>query len=176
MFSARQPKPFGWGNLILGILLIVLGCLSFNRPDKTLHLLTILVAIGLLLRGIYELWCRVGIKDLLGFNAGWLLIMAIVDIILGIVFLFFHNFGSTVIVYIFAFWFLFDAIADVSTISLFSRFHGPAWTIFMVIFSILQIVIAVIMLFQPMLSAIMLVWLISFYLIVTGIFKVVQSF
>ncbi|WP_283583099.1 HdeD family acid-resistance protein [Limosilactobacillus difficilis] len=176
MFSAKQPRPFSWGSLILGILLIVLGCVSLSHPDKTMHLLTILVAVGLLVRGLFELWCRIGIQDFLGFNTGWLLAMAIVDIILGIAFLFFHNFGSTVIVYIFAFWFLFDAIADVSLISVYRRFHGTGWIVLMIIFSILQFIVAITMLFQPMLSAMMLVWLVSFYLIVAGILKVIQTF
>lgn len=44
-------KRFDWASLILGIVLVVLGCVSIMHPDKSLHLLCILVGVGLLLLG-----------------------------------------------------------------------------------------------------------------------------
>ena len=42
--------------------------------------------------------------------------------------------------------------------------------------AVLGLIIGVVLLFSPMLSAITMVWLISFYLIVIGIVKIIQAF
>lgn len=168
-------KRFDWASLILGILLVVLGCVSFMHPDKSLHLLCILVGIGLLLKGVYELWARSAMSDILGYRSGWLLATGILDIVLGIVFMVYHNFGTTVIAIIFALWFIIGSANELTVAGVFRMFNvGYYWLL--IILDILGLIIGVVMLFSPMLSAMTIVWLISFYLIVIGITKIIQAF
>ena len=73
IFETR--RGFDWWSLILGILLIVLSLLVLRNPSQALSLVTLLVAIGTIIRGIYELWFRQGVKNLLGVRSGWLIFM-----------------------------------------------------------------------------------------------------
>lgn len=178
-------KRFDWASLILGIVLVVLGCVSIMHPDKSLHLLCILVGVGLLLLilvgvgllllGIYELWARSKMQEWLGYRSGWLLGTGILDIVLGIVFLVYQNFGTTVIAVIFALWFIISSANELTIAGFFHQLNvGYYWLLF--ILDILGLIIGVVLLFSPMLSAITMVWLISFYLIVIGIVKIIQAF
>lgn len=168
-------KRFDWAGLILGIVLVVLGCVSIMHPDKSLHLLCILVGVGLLLLGIYELWARSKMQEWLGYRSGWLLGTGILDIVLGIVFLVYQNFGTTVIAVIFALWFIISSANELTIAGFLHQLNvGYYWLLF--ILDILGLIIGVVLLFSPMLSAITMVWLISFYLIVIGIVKIIQAF
>lgn len=168
-------KRFDWASLILGIVLVVLGCVSIMHPDKSLHLLCILVGVGLLLLGIYELWARSKMQEWFGYRSGWLLGTGILDIVLGIVFLVYQNFGTTVIAVIFALWFIISSANELTIAGFLHQLNvGYYWLLF--ILDILGLIIGVVLLFSPMLSAITMVWLISFYLIVIGIVKIIQAF
>lgn len=168
-------KRFDWASLILGIVLVVLGCVSIMHPDKSLHLLCILVGVGLLLLGIHELWARSKMQEWLGYRSGWLLGTGILDIVLGIVFLVYQNFGTTVIAVIFALWFIISSANELTIAGFLHQLNvGYYWLLF--ILDILGLIIGVVLLFSPMLSAITMVWLISFYLIVIGIVKIIQAF
>ena len=168
-------KRFDWASLILGIVLVVLGCVSIMHPDKSLHLLCILVGGGLLLLGIYELWARSKMQEWLGYRSGWLLGTGILDIVLGIVFLVYQNFGTTVIAVIFALWFIISSANELTIAGFFHQLNVGYYRLLFIL-DILGLIIGVVLLFSPMLSAITMVWLISFYLIVIGIVKIIQAF
>lgn len=170
MFEETK-KGFDWFSLIVGVLFIIAGIASFTRPDKTLHFLAIVAGIAFIFRGIYELWFRQRIGRILGESSGWLIFSAILDII----FLFQPGFGVLFIAIIFAIWFILDSITELLSAKFFKEFHrGYYW--FIVILAILSLVLGVILLFSPLLSAITVVWLVSTFLIVFGIMKLIQAF
>lgn len=173
MFERR--RGFDWASFVLGILFVVLGCVAFYHVDKTLHLVSILLGIGAILKGIYELWFRQTISNLLDHRSTWLMVMAILDIILGIIFLFFHSVGAFTIAYIFAFWFIIDSVGQLQVANFYREFQrGYYW--WLVILNVLGIIIGIALLFNPMLSAVTLVWLIATFLIVIGITAIIAAF
>lgn len=94
--------------------------------------------------------------------------MGIIDILVGFIFIFNRNLGVTVIAIVFAIWFLFDSIDDIRVAGVFKQFHrGYYWFL---------IILAIFMLLVPAISALSIVWLIAFYLMLTGIAKIVQAF
>ena len=101
--------------------------------------------------------------------------MGILDIILGLIFIFKIAVGASFIAVIFAVWFIFDAITQLATANFFKRLDkGYYWVI--VILSILSLILGIMLLFNPMLSALTIVWIISIYLITIGILKIIQAF
>lgn len=174
MFT-EVKKGFDWFSLVVGILFLIAGIASFNRPDKTLRFLVILAGVSFIFRGIYELWFRQRINQLLQESSGWLIFSAILDIILGIIFLFQPNFGVLFIAIIFAIWFILDSVVELLSAKFFKEFHrGYYW--FIVILAIVSLILGIILLFSPLISAITVVWLISTFLIVFGIMKIIQAF
>lgn len=94
---------------------------------------------------------------------------------LGLIFIFKIAVGASFIAVIFAVWFIFDAITQLATANFFKRLDkGYYWVI--VILSILSLIMGIMLLFNPMLSALTIVWIISIYLITIGILKIIQAF
>ncbi|MEY8662547.1 DUF308 domain-containing protein [Ligilactobacillus faecis] len=168
-------RGFDWFSLVVGIILVIAGIASFMRPDATLKFVSICLGIGLLVKGIYELWFRQGINNWFGEKSGWLLFMGIVDIILGLLFIFRAASGVVVIAYIFAFWFIFDSIAEIATANYFKRLNR-GYYVAMLILNILALLVGFVLLFNPLIAASTLVLLISFYLLLIGFIKIIQAF
>ncbi|WGN90347.1 HdeD family acid-resistance protein [Ligilactobacillus faecis] len=168
-------RGFDWFSLVVGIILVIAGIASFMRPDATLKFVSICLGIGLLVKGIYELWFRQGINNWFGEKSGWLLFMGIIDIILGLLFIFRAASGVVVIAYIFAFWFIFDSIAEIATANYFKRLNR-GYYVAMLILNILALLVGFILLFNPLIAASTLVLIISFYLLLIGFIKIIQAF
>lgn len=143
--------------------------------DTTLKFVSIIFGIGAILKGIYEIWLRQTVTNLLNHRSVWLLVMAILDIILGLIFLFFHGIGVLTIAYIFAIWFIVDSIGQLQVANFYRQF-GKGYYWLLIVLNILCIIIGVVLLFNPMLSAFTLVWLIATFLILIGITAIVAAF
>ncbi|HJA27290.1 MAG TPA: DUF308 domain-containing protein [Candidatus Limosilactobacillus intestinigallinarum] len=174
MFT-EQKKGFDWFSLIVGILFILAGLASFMHPDKTLHFLTILTGIAFILRGVYELWFRQFVNRTLNQGSGWIMFAAILDIILGIIVLVYPGWGVLYIAILFAIWFIVDSIMEIKAAKLFKEYHR-GYSIWLVVLGVISIIMGVVLLFSPLLSAMTIVWLVSVMLMVFGIMHVVQAF
>ncbi|WP_283621303.1 HdeD family acid-resistance protein [Limosilactobacillus avium] len=174
MFNEHQ-KRFDWFSLVLGILFVIAGFASFMHPDKTLHFLSILVGIAFIFRGIYELWFRKFINATLNERSGWIVFAAILDIILGVIVLVYPNWGILYLAILFAIWFIIDAIMQIKAAGFFKTFHRGYATL-LVILGGVSVVLGVILLFSPILSALTIVWLVSTLLLVFGIMQIIQAF
>lgn len=171
----ETKKRFDWFSLIVGVLFLIAGFASINHPDKTLHFLAIVAGISFIFRGVYELWFHQRVNRIFNEKSGWLIFSAILDIILGVIFVFQPNFGVIFIAILFAIWFIIDSIFELMTAKFIKAFHrGYYW--FIVILSIISLILGVILLFSPLLSAMTVVWLISAFLIIFGVMKIVQAF
>ena len=108
----NSERKFDWFSLVIGILWVILGAAAINSPSTAISVIAVFVGIGALAKGIYTLWLRRAIQMLTGSNSKMtlLIISSVVDIILGIIFLFRIHFGFGIIAYLFAFWFIFDSI------------------------------------------------------------------
>lgn len=168
-------RGFDWFSLIAGIVLVGAGIASYMHPDDTLKFISICIGIAALVKGFYELWFRRGIGVMFGKSSGWLLFTGIVDIILGLLFVFRAASGVVVIAYIFAFWFIFDSIAEIATASYFKQLNRGYYT-WNLILNIIALILGFILLFNPLLAATTLVLLIDFYLVLIGVIKVIQAF
>lgn len=175
MYEVNQRRKFNWPSFIIGILFVIFAIISFIHPDRSLHLLSVLVGIGSIIKGIYELWFNRFLAQLRNTGSGWLIAMGIIDIILGLVFVFYRGFGAIVIATIFAVWFIFESASGMVVSPLVATVM-PGIGFLNIFFGVIMVVLGVIMLFSPMLSALTLVWLISAYLLMLGIVLIVHSF
>lgn len=174
MFT-EQKKGVDWFSLILGILFVIAGIASFVHPDTTMHFLAILVGVAFILRGIYELWFRNFINNALNEKAGWIIFIAILDIILGIIVLAWPGLGVLYLAIIFAVWFIIDSLAMIRGAKFFREFHR-GYATWLVVLGIISLILGIILLFSPMLSVMTIVWLVSVMLMVFGIMHIIQAF
>lgn len=174
MFT-EQRRGFDWFSLIIGLLFVLAGIASFMHPDTTLHFLAIITGIAFIIRGIYELWFRQFVNRVLGERSGWIIFIAILDIVLGIIVLVYPGWGVLYIAILFAIWFIVDSIMEIKGAKLFSEFHR-SYSAWLVVLGVLSIILGIILFFSPLLSALTIVWLISTVLLVFGIIHIIQAF
>ena len=111
----------------------------------------------------------------LGVRSGWTILGAVVNIIIGIIFISHLNVGVAVIVYMFAIWFLIDAIFQILT-SRFYHFFGKKYYILIVILACLNLLFAIILLFNPVLAGSFIVFMLAFFFFATGISEIIEAF
>ncbi|KRN29038.1 hypothetical protein IV38_GL001254 [Lactobacillus selangorensis] len=170
-----KTKGFDWFSLIVGILSLCAAWVVFTRPLASLVTLAYLFGGFALIKGIYELWFRNTVKNTVGANGTWLLIIAIIDIILGVYLLFHIGVTTAILPYVFAVWFIADSIVELATAGIYRQFSkGYYW--FIVILNILAVICGISLLFNPMMSAGVLIYLAGFYFIFFGIAFITEAF
>ncbi|BDR60254.1 HdeD family acid-resistance protein [Lactobacillus xylocopicola] len=172
--SYRGNRGFNWAAFISGILMIIAGLFLILHPNKALHAFVLLFAILSIVQGFVWLAVYSRFRYIISFS--WLsIISGVLDIIIGVAFLYSYDAAGLTIAYLFAFWFLFDSISGL----LFSwhlRDISSFYFWINLILNILGLLIAVSLLFNPALSALTLIWLVSFWLLLFGIGEILAAF
>ncbi|MCO6527689.1 MAG: DUF308 domain-containing protein [Lactobacillus sp.] len=170
----REKHGFNWAALIAGVLMIVAGLFLILHPGRALHAFVLLFAILSIVQGFVWLAVYSHLRYFISFS--WLAIISgVIDIIIGILFLYSYDAAGLTIAYLFAFWFLFDSVSGISfTWHLKSTLGSYFWI--NMILSVLSLFIAIGMMFNPALSALTLIWLVSFWLLIFGVSEIVAAF
>lgn len=173
--ESKQYRKFDWGSLILGILFILTALISFQDPTGNLIAIVIVFAIFAIVKGFYEIFLRNRMKELIGFKVYIPIILGIIDILIGLYLLFNLNVGIAILPFVFAIWFLFDSVFGLFTLEFAKQVsNGYFW--FVLIVNILGIILGVILLFNPLTSALTLSFLVGFYFMIFGINNVIYAF
>ena len=166
----RIRSHFRWPSLILGIIFVGLGIWSLTRPGSAIKGIVWVIALAMLLSGILSLMSYFDVRSLLGRNNWSALVTGILDIVLAILVFMNLNGSFLFLGYIFAFWFLFDSITAIE----FGSFVPHSG--FNMVLAILGILAGIIMLFNPILGALTVVYLLAFYLFLFGILLIARAF
>lgn len=171
----HNEQGFDWGSLIVGALYLVASFLAFNNPDMGIFSIILLFSIAIIMKGVFELAVNHRMSLATGHGSGWMVFIGIVDIILGLVFLFNFWLGFITLPFLFAFWFFMDSVSR-----LFLAFkyretrNGRFW--FNLVIGILGIILGILLLFNPFASLITMNYLLAFFFLMSGVAHVVQAF
>ncbi|MGC6769100.1 HdeD family acid-resistance protein [Enterococcus sp. LJL51] len=173
--NETRNNGIDWGSLLLGILFVLTALLSFQDPAGNLIAIVMVFAVFAIFKGIFELIGRNRLKQLTGYRAYAPIVLGVIDMIIGIYFLFNLGVGVSVLPYIFAIWFIVDSVFGLFTLELARAFNtGYYW--FTLIVDILGIILGFILLFNPLSSALTLSFLVGFYFMMFGITHIVYAF
>lgn len=174
MYTQQRQSRFDWGQFISGVIFLLVGFFMMRHQGVALRSLVLVFGIGSIIQGIVWLASYSSFRDL--FRASWVtLISGIVDLVVGLLFLFYGDFGALTIAILFSIWFLTDSV-----IGLVFSFHlrdisAPLFLISLVL-NIFSLIVALLMLMNPVVSAMTLVLLVAIYLIIYGVNNVIVSF
>lgn len=170
-----KKQGFDWGSLLLGILFVITSLLSFQDPTGNLVAIVLVFAIFAIIKGIFEIFMRNKLKQLTGYKAHAPIVVGIIDIIIGIYFLFNLNVGIAVLPFVFAIWFILDSLFGLVTIDL-AKSVSTGYYWFTLIVDIIGLILGVVLLFNPLSSALTLSFLVGFYFMLFGITQIVYAF
>ena len=176
--SARDKvASFWWMPLIRGILLILFGILMYVSPGVTLLSLIWYLGIYWIVDGVFWLvqaFSSAQFSSMWGNSRWWLIIGGILSIIAGVITLG-HPFlaglvNGTFLVYLIG---ISAIVAGVST--LFSGRDGSR-TLWTALVGVLYIIFGILIMANPLISLVALVFTLAAWAIVTGIFTIVAAF
>ncbi len=159
-----------WLMLFGGIITIIIGLVAITWPQATVAVIAILLAIYLLVSGIFE-FIRGFASGLTGGMRALLFISGVLSVILGL--LMFRSAFQAVeilgiligIAFLFRAFGVFFLAADDK--------NGRGWNIF---FGIVLLLAGIVLLAYPVSSVVTLAWIIGIWLIVIGLFEIIGSF
>lgn len=175
MYKMDTNRKFNWGYLIVGIMFIIVSLIAFRDPASSLIAIVMVFGVAAIVKGLFELFYRYKLKEFTGNKATSLIVIGVLDIIVGILLLFNLGVSVSMLPYFFAVWFIVDSIGDISLASVYKAV-SPAYYWFMVIINILGVILGIMLLFNPLTSALTLAYLVGFYFMMTGIMYIVAAF
>ena len=158
-----------WAVLLEGIAALIIGVLLLTQPTVTL--LTLVVFLGLYL-------LITGILDLVGMFVdrsqwGWKLAAGILGILAGVVIVR-HPLWATVLIPAVLVWVLGAFAVVMGLVRLITAFNGAGWGAG--ILGVLSVILGLILLFNPIESTVVLVFVAAIWAIVGGVMAIVGSF
>ncbi|WP_086314833.1 acid-resistance membrane protein [Enterococcus sp. 7F3_DIV0205] len=173
--NETSKKGIDWGSLILGILFVLTALLSFQDPAGNLIAIVMVFAIFAILKGIFEIFARNRMKELTGYKAYAPIILGVIDIIIGVYFLFNLNIGVAALPFIFAIWFILDSVFGLFALDL-AKSVSTGYFWFTLVVDVLGIILGIMLLMNPLSSALTLSFLVGFYFMLFGITHIVYAF
>ena len=171
--SSRQGTD--WGSLILGILFVLTALVSFQNPAGNLIAIVVVFAIFAIIKGVFEIFVRNRMKELTSYKAYAPLIVGVIDIIVGVYFLFNLSIGVAALPFVFAIWFILDSLFGLFTLDL-ARSVSTGYFWFTAIINVLGVILGILLFFNPLSSALTLSFLVGFYFMLYGITHIVYAF
>ena len=165
----KKRSAFGWSELIIGIVLILLGIFTFMRPYKALTGIVFVYGILAVITGIADILFYVKVEQRTGFGPAVSLATGILSLLAGILLLFNPGTGSWAKAVLFPLWFIAHCISRLTHLPVIRLTTGTGYYYFSLIVNILGLVLGFFMIFDPVLSLFSVGYIIGCYLVLTGI-------
>ena len=163
-----------WLSLILGILYIIVALFLLFAPGSSYIALSVIFSISMLISGIIEIIFSISNRRSIS-SWGWYLAGGIIDLILGIYLVAYPLLSMEVIPFIVAFWMMFRGFSATGYSMDLKRYGTREWGWYMG-FGILAIICSLIILWQPAVGALYVIYMLAFTFLIIGFFRVMLSF
>lgn len=171
-----KRSTFGWVEILLGILMIGLGIYTLLNPVESIYAFVIVYAIVAIISGIADFVFFYQMEKRGGFGSTMMLISGILNVLVGILLLTNISAGTLTLTLLFPVWFIFRCIARLSNLDYVKAFGSSLEYWVALIANILGIILGIMLLFNPLLSATTMVYFVGFYLLVAGLSSIIVGF
>lgn len=171
----RRRSGFGWFELLIGILLVILGVFTLFRPGSALTGVVLAYGLIAVITGISDIVFFAREERYTGFGPTVSLISGIFSIMAGIMLLVYPNAGKWVMILLLPIWFIAHCVSRLSHLHFVRLTAGNFGYYFTLIANIIGIILGCMMIIWPSLSLFSAGFLIGFYLILLGIDNIVTA-
>ena len=168
----KRKNGFGWSELIVGVLLILLGIFAFIRPESMLTGAVVIYGVIAIVMGIEDLVVYARLSRFIGFSPMLSLISGILSVMCGVMLIANPNVGKWALTILLPIWFIAHCISELTRTNLIRLIGNPFYYYFSLILNILGLVLGFVMIFSPALSFVTLraiCYMVAIYLILFGI-------
>lgn len=171
--SVRNAIKHWYIPLLVGIFFVIAGIITISSPTTSLIALSVLFAISFLFGGISEIIFSLSNRHQM-YNWGWSLTFGIITLLLGILLLTRPELSITVLIFYIGFTILFRSIASISFSIDMKRYGSQSWS-GLLILGILGGIFSFILLLNPGLAGVTIVWFVALSFFFSGMFNVIFS-
>lgn len=162
-----------WQIALRGFLALIFGILVLAWPGVALAILAIIFGAYVFVDGIFTLVAAVNYKAGAG-RRTWLFIRGIAGIVVGLITFFWPAITALALVIIIAAWALVTGVMEL--IFAFKANQDSAIRWMFAISGILSLILGALMLAQPIIGALVIVWVIGAYAVLAGILLIILGF
>ncbi len=171
----RRRSSYGWLELVVGVLFVVLGIYSFIHPENTLTGVVIVYGIFAIISGIADIIFFVKTERYTGFGPTVSLISGIFSIMAGFMLLVYPSAGKWAMVLLLPIWFIAHCISRLTHLNMIRVTAGSFYYYFTLIVNIIGIVLGCMMIIRPVISLFSAGFIIGTYLILLGFDSIVVA-
>ena len=171
----RKRSAFGWMELIVGIVLVILGIFVITRTDAALTGVVMLYGLIAAITGIFDIVLYVKTERYIGFAPAIALISGIFSVMAGIMLLVYPSAGKWIIALLLPIWFIAHCISRLSHLHMIRIAVGSFYYYVTLIVNIRGLVLGCVMIIGPGISLFAVGVLIGGYLILAGIDSIVMA-
>ncbi len=134
-------KRSSWTDIVISLIFVVFGILLVAKPEATVGAISIILGILFIAMGVLKLieYYTAETKE------DWILTIALVSVILGVVILFASDSVLTFFRVILGIWIIITGVMDLQTILIWKQVKSPYWTVALLI-AILMILAGIVIL------------------------------
>ncbi|WP_155286192.1 HdeD family acid-resistance protein [Lacticaseibacillus zhaodongensis] len=175
MYFSRKRWGFDWRELFTGVLFVIAGIFLFIHPGAGLVTLALMFGAIAIIRGITAIASFFKMRAYTPHMSWVLLLSGIIDVLLGLLFLFNVPAGIMGVSILFAIWFVIDSVANLVNVGHLRRM-STLWFVISLALDILTLLLAILLLMQPVVAAVSFAMLVAIYLVLFGINAIVIAF
>ncbi len=172
----KRHSGFGYLELVLGIVLIVLGILAFANPDLALTGLVFAYGVAAIVMGIADIVLYIQVERYSGFGPVLSLISGILSVMSGIMLVVYPGAGVLVLTMLFPIWFIAHCISRLTHLSHIRFVAGDGIYSLTLILNVIGLLLGFLMFLRPLLTLTAIRCLAGCYLLLLGIDSVAMAF
>ena len=175
----NKKSNFGWGELIIGLLMTVLGIFTFIKPENILSGAIIAYGIIIAVMGIDDIIVYARVSRFTGFGPTLALISGILSVMCGVMLIANPNIGKWALTVLLPLWFIAHCIAGLVRTEFIHLSGNRFYYFFSLILNILGLILGFVMIFSPSISFLtikIISYFVAAYLILFGIESIIAAF
>lgn len=165
----KKRSGYGWFELIIGILLVILGIVTYFRPEQALTLIVIFCGVLAMATGISDIVFYIKAARFTGFGPMISLITGVFGIVVGAMLLMYPSAGTYTMILLLPVWFIAHCISRLTHLSIVHTRAGKFYYYFSLVINIIGIVLGVLMIVRPVLSLYTSGFILGTYLVLLGL-------
>ena len=171
----RGRSGFGWLELVIGIVLIVLGVFAFAAPDLALTGLVFAYGIAAVIVGVADIILFIEVERYTGLGPLLSLVSGVLSVMTGLVLVVYPSTGVLVLTLLFPIWFIAHCISRLTQLNHVRYVAGSGVYRFALVINIIGLILGCLMILRPLFTLATLRYFAGFYLILLGIDAVVTA-
>ena len=171
----KRRSGYGWLELVIGIVLIVLGVLELIKPDLALTGIVFAYGVAAVIMGVADIILYIQVERYTGFAPILSLISGILSVMSGVMLVVYPQTGVLVLTVLFPIWFIAHCMSRLTQLNHIRYVAGDGTYYFALILNIIGLVLGFMMFLRPLFTLTTIRYFAGVYLILLGIDAVVMA-